>query len=695
MPGLGYISPDIFAPSEVLAEVGVLRLARREYVESLDALLRSGFWMDAAYVAERVLTVDELQTYVDRDWQVVTPAETVKETVERPYGDWQPTNIRQQIRYLLARRLARINRDDEAREYFPGDALPKFDALMTALRTARDESLPPDQRGKAFFVAGWMTRTNGMELFGMEAEPDWLRSGGSYNWGGVSVASRTNESFKLLPATADELTRARMHAPDPDARFHYRYQAAELAFDAAKLMPDNSNETARVLCTAGSWIKYLDPKKADPIYKALVRRCGKTAIGRQADLMRWFPVLDAAGSPIPYRPDPRQPFPDPEFGSIQMMDRENGWAQSARAVFRANDWVFNDKAILQTTNGGATWKRVLCADEDDEMSAFFYDANTAWVATAYDEDTNVTIFRTTDGGHSWIHSSFCQATFVMDDFGLILSFPSADKGWLMLISDHGMNSSPGDLYRTDDGGADWQLVNSTDKNPHAEENYEQASEPDFENPHPYLVCGGSITFQNASNGWAFGSLASTTPAFLFATGDAGQTWQMETFQLPPSLLNGRIRPAELPHFFGDDGIIGTIFAPNDSESTNFCTVIYNTHNGGKTWQPTMPVKFDGVWNFISAQKGWLWSPEPHSSNSTAPVKGILYRTGDGGETWNSLPADNGLEKYLTHGEDIVQLDFVDEDCGWAIARDWHNVTQLLHTTDSGHTWNAVQTKMQK
>ena len=27
--------------------------------------------------------------------------------------------------------------------------------------------------------------------------------------------------------------------------------------------PDNSDETARILCTAGSWLKYRDPRRAD------------------------------------------------------------------------------------------------------------------------------------------------------------------------------------------------------------------------------------------------------------------------------------------------------------------------------------------------------------------------------------------------------------------------------------------------
>jgi hypothetical protein len=28
--------------------------------------------------------------------------------------------------------------------------------------------------------------------------------------------------------------------------------------------------------------------------------------------------------------------------------------------------------------------------------------------------------------------------------------------------------------------------------------------------------------------------------------------------------------------------------------------------------------------------------------------------------------------------------------GWAIAKDWRNVTQLLRTSDGGRTWNAVK-----
>jgi len=61
-------------------------------------------------------------------------------------------------------------------------------------------------------------------------------------------------------------------------------------------MPDQSDQTALVLVTAGNWIKALDPKGAERFYKALVNRCGKTALGKQASAKRWLPDIP---SPAP------------------------------------------------------------------------------------------------------------------------------------------------------------------------------------------------------------------------------------------------------------------------------------------------------------------------------------------------------------------------------------------------------------
>jgi tetratricopeptide (TPR) repeat protein/LysM repeat protein len=318
--------PLIPAERQVLGELGVLRLARREYAQALDALLNAGFWMDAAYVAERVLTADELKTYVDNYWPPV-PAEQVAEENEK-YGQSEisPVLLRTQIRYLLARRLMRSFRSDEAGEYYPPEWTPQYLALVQFLQTGWDESLPADQRAQALFQAAVITRTNGMDLIGTEVEPDWHVHAGSFEEGVTTAARATNEAAKVLVASEDELSRAARHHADPEERFHYRYQAASLAWETAKLMPDNSDDTARVLCIAGSWLKRRDPPTADIFYKALVRRNRKTALGIEADRIRWFPQLDEQGNLIPRKPSrlaTMQPPPLPEPSAEQLSETES------------------------------------------------------------------------------------------------------------------------------------------------------------------------------------------------------------------------------------------------------------------------------------------------------------------------------------------------------------------------------------
>jgi LysM repeat protein len=203
---------------------------------------------------------------------------------------------REQIRYLLARRLARETSGPVALPYFPTNYSGNYKTLLSELTVGHDETLPAEVRARNLFAAAVMTRTNGLELFGTEMEPDWEIDGGNYDFGFTWQNRATNEfQAKINLAGADEIERASSRHVDPEKRFHYRWQAAALAWEAAQLMPDNSDDTARVLCTAGTWLKDRDPQAADKFYKALVRRCRKTALGEEADEIRWFPAQDIGG----------------------------------------------------------------------------------------------------------------------------------------------------------------------------------------------------------------------------------------------------------------------------------------------------------------------------------------------------------------------------------------------------------------
>lgn len=279
----------LFPARRAAAELGVLHLSRGRYVESLDRLLKSGWWLDAAYVAERVLTADELKQYVDRNWPAskVPPPQAAG---ARTSND-EP-NLSGDLRHLLARRLHRLGRRQEARDYFPPPLRPRLDAYLGAVRAGHDGNRAREDRAASLWEAATIARHEGMELLGTELGPDGFADGGNFDRRDVADYRReraAEEQENLLAPRPDELRRAASHAPTPDRRFHYRFAAADHAWAAAELMPDEDRDTAVVLHAAGSWLAGRDPAAAERFYHALVNRCSTTRLGHAALRKRWFP----------------------------------------------------------------------------------------------------------------------------------------------------------------------------------------------------------------------------------------------------------------------------------------------------------------------------------------------------------------------------------------------------------------------
>lgn len=267
--------------AQVAAELSRVCLARDDYRGALAAYLEGGHWQDAAFVAERVMTTAELIQFVDTQPVRVTPAST---------AGWLPANPGAALRTLLARRLAREGRPEAAATYFEPEQRTQFDDYVRQVRTGFDITRAPDERGRAFWTAAQIARRHGMELLGTELEPDWSIWGGYFDTGSATEArAQLKLAGGVLAPTAAEMERLKANRA-PEKRFHYRYRAAELAWWAASLLPNDADETAEVLTTAGGWLKARDPQAAQPFYQALVIRCGNTALGREAARKRWFPA---------------------------------------------------------------------------------------------------------------------------------------------------------------------------------------------------------------------------------------------------------------------------------------------------------------------------------------------------------------------------------------------------------------------
>jgi tetratricopeptide (TPR) repeat protein len=290
-------------PSHQLqADIGMAQLAQGNFTQALDALLHTGAWLDAAYVAEQVMTPRELLAYFQMHPEL--QRKTVTQHVKFDEDEWNPMgplreNVPQAFRYLLARRLARDGQLREAQVYMPEPVAGKFRDYCRDMQIGRDRTQPGETRAAALWEAARIHRYLGMELFGAETAPDWSFYKGAYeepDVGGLRAGLKEAEwddprwkEMNWVPAIAPaETARNLRWRPAPNARFHYRYVAAELAWQAAKLRPPDE-ETARMLCVAGGWLKYRDPQAADRFYQELVGRCANTALGKEGEKKKWFP----------------------------------------------------------------------------------------------------------------------------------------------------------------------------------------------------------------------------------------------------------------------------------------------------------------------------------------------------------------------------------------------------------------------
>jgi hypothetical protein len=262
-------------------EAAVGQLSHGAFTASLNLLfpVAQTYWGDLIYVAERVLTVDELKTFVDG----LPPAPAAKPVDPNSDDNAFPTSPTASLRALLARRLVRVGRAAEAIPYFPTEKPPASDQTedtrpvaddardyLSALETARASTSwwRRVSRAEALFKASMLARRRGMEIMGTEGPPDEAAVDGSFDWG-----YGQKEVFGYAPyVTPDEARRFAGSAPKPNQRYHYRPVAMHQALAAADLLPQPSQAYAATLCWAARFaIDSGEQNHAEAIYRRYLR----------------------------------------------------------------------------------------------------------------------------------------------------------------------------------------------------------------------------------------------------------------------------------------------------------------------------------------------------------------------------------------------------------------------------------------
>jgi hypothetical protein len=368
------------------AEGGVLSLSRGQYVEALDQLYAARYGNDMAYVAERVLTVAELKTYVDAHVAAspMPPPPSgipvVGSTPDQAFESWRWQHswlAADGLRELLARRLVREGRIDEALPYFPDPAdarsieieyndQGKRVVVDRRLRTLVQQYGAALEQGKSAWRAskraeGWyraavIAREHGMEIMAYEQDPDFAVFGGNYTYGvgrsdmsqrSFTDADEKNKSARpdtpqtraaaALPGpfvTEEERRRYAASEARPNKRFHYRDIAADYALKAADELPPRSQAFAAVLCRGTAFV-INDAERASELYRRYVKQ----------------------GAAVPFAADFGRQCVEPDFSAAGRFPYVQAWRTTQRWMVLHRRAAAVAALALLVLIGGGVWGR--------------------------------------------------------------------------------------------------------------------------------------------------------------------------------------------------------------------------------------------------------------------------------------------------------------------------------------------------
>jgi len=279
-----------------------------------------------------------------------------------------------------------------------------------------------------------------------------------------------------------------------------------------------------------------------------------------------------------------------DFYGVHFCDTENGWG------------VGSTQKIFRTQDGGASWIRQnIAAAQATIYGVAFVDTLTGWVC-----DSNGKIYRTADGGAVWAAQTSGASQALREIF-----FLDSQNGW---VAGYG-----GVIRRTVNGGTNWTGTTS-------------GTTADLYGCH----------FRSNSRGWVVG--AGGVIRFWNGTSWAGQTSGTGQNLLDVDFINDNVGWAAGGGW-----------------------VVLKTVDGGQNWV-AQPVPTDGdpyfkSVCFVDSLEGWV-----------VGLNGTVLHTTDSGATWENQ------ESGTLYGYRRVR--FVNSDEGWAVG---YGGT-IIHTADGGVTW---------
>jgi len=322
------------------------------------------------------------------------------------------------------------------------------------------------------------------------------------------------------------------------------------------------------------------------------------------------------------------------FYSANFVDENVGWlnGQSGREPSEDNDNA-NKKAkprkpgekvedplkanqgfeVLQTTDGGQTWRQIPDQFKNKIRSVWFVDPQHGWALTI-----DRSILTSTDGGATWTiqrKAGKVQLKLLGNRREPELEQPEQIEQIHFIDRLHGWAwgggrkdeyaEQPGILLTTVDGGQNWNQI-----------------------PYPFDQNTSTVFFLDADHGWA-----STMGASFYATSDGGLNWTRTQTKLPEDVFRAI--------FFT---------SPTDGWVVGRSGRMAKTTDGGRTWRKMYEIKDEFKMQdifFTDRSHGW----------AVGDAGAILY-TPDAGESWSDIGSPIPAR--------FMDVCFINSRTGWAV-----------------------------
>lgn len=175
----------------------------------------------------------------------------------------------------------------------------------------------------------------------------------------------------------------------------------------------------------------------------------------------------------------------------------------------------------------------------------------------------------------------------------------------------------------------------------------------------------SMSWADQTHGWkinSFGSSFGTSyGVVIYQTADGGKSWQKKVLSTTKGDMGFQIQFVDVNH--------GWLLY------FNFSTQAYTylkTSDGGKNW---VPFNGAGIFHFVDMNNGWAFYG--FGMNGDQPPFKILHTT-NGGTDWAEQFSDNSAGNYNA-------IFFPDTNNGWIVGDEG----KVLKTADGGKNWNYV------